>query len=162
MEGFYQLKLHFHIRDFQPGEQIIKNIENAVVNSNHAIIILSTGFLESERCKEELEMCLMEHKNDPSFKVFFILAQPKDYLLTFLSKKEVSTPTRPIYAELLKKIEDKSLNFDDPQLWEKLFKKIGKDSDDDTNTDNTKFYEYDAVQCEKMNAHTPLLNACFR
>ena len=154
MEEIYRLKLLCHSWNFQPGVGISENIENAVINSNHAIIILSTGFLESEYCKQELEMCLMEHKNDPSFKVFFILAQPKDYFLT-LCKSLVN-------AELLKKIKHESLNFDDPELWEKLFKKIGKGSNDDNDTDDAKSNDYLTLEYEKTNAHTPMFNVGFR
>ena len=150
MEEIYRLKLLCHSRDFQPGEHIINNIENAVINSNHAIIILSTVFLESNWCRHELDMCLIEHHNDPLFKVFFILAQPKDYLLTLCESL--------VNAELLKKIKHESLNFDDPELWEKLFKKIGKGSNDDNDTNDAKSNDYMTLEYEKTNAHTALFN----
>ena len=39
-------KLLIHSRDFGPGIQIIKNIENAIQNSNSAIIVMSQGFVK--------------------------------------------------------------------------------------------------------------------
>ena len=139
MEEKYQLKLYCHQRDFQLGVEIIKNIENAVINSNHAIIILSVGFLESKWCRQEVHNCYIEHLTDPTFKLFSILTEPKDYILTFLSESR-----DPVYAGLFKKIKNESLNYNDPQLWEKLFRKIsiGDDDDDD---------DYQTLEYEKIN-----------
>ena len=120
MEEVYRLNLHVAQRDFYPSVQISRNIMNALAICNHAIILLSTGFLKSEWCKAELDMCLMEHLKDPSFKVFFILTEPISCLLTFFSE----TSEDADYTKLIKKIKCESLNFNDPQLWTKLFKKI--------------------------------------
>ncbi len=53
------LKLHFHERDFRPGELILANIENAVNNSNSAIILMSQAYVDSYWCQREFKVCLL-------------------------------------------------------------------------------------------------------
>ena len=56
----------------------IKN--NAIKNSNSAIIVMSQDYVDSLWCKEEFEQCYMEHMKDPAFKLFVIMMQPADSL----------------------------------------------------------------------------------
>ena len=122
----------------------LKKTENAVINSNHAIIILSVGYLRSRWCQQELFNCHIEHLTDPSFKLFFILTEAKDYILPFLRDH--------VYAELFKKIKNESLNYNDPQLWEKLFRKISIGSDDDDDDDDdANSDDYQTLEYEKIN-----------
>ena len=56
------------------------NINNAIKNSNSAIIVLSQDYVDSLWCKEEFEQCYLEHMKDPAFKLFVIMTQPADTL----------------------------------------------------------------------------------
>ena len=60
------------------------NINNAIKNSNSAIIIMSQDYVDSLWCKEEFEQCYMEHMKDPAFKLFVIMMQPADSLEKYL------------------------------------------------------------------------------
>ena len=73
-------KLLMHTRDFEPGFQIVENIENAIQDSNSAIIVMSQGFVDSVWCKEEFTLCYVENMNDPAFKLFAIMMQPVNEL----------------------------------------------------------------------------------
>ena len=54
------LELLIHDRDFIPGQEITINICNAIENSNSAIIVMSQGFIDSPRCREEFTKCVAE------------------------------------------------------------------------------------------------------
>ena len=73
-------KLCIHRRDFQAAWDIMWNINNAIKNSNSAIIVMSQDYVNSLWCKEEFEQCYMEHMKDPAFKLFVIMMQPADSL----------------------------------------------------------------------------------
>ena len=74
------LKVCFHSRDFKPGIQIKNNINEAVRNSNSAIIVLSQGFVNSIWCREEFADCYIENMKDPAFRLFVILTTPATQL----------------------------------------------------------------------------------
>ena len=76
LEEERQFKLCIHRRDFSAAWDIMWNINNAVKNSNSAIIIMSQDYINSLWCKEEFEQCYMEHMKDPAFKLFVIMVQP--------------------------------------------------------------------------------------
>ena len=73
-------KLCIHVRDFNPGFRIFDNIQNAIVSSNTAILVMSQAFVNSIWCKEEFERCYIENMNDPAFQLFTIMMQPPDTL----------------------------------------------------------------------------------
>ena len=75
------LKMFIHDRDFTPGQEITINISNAINNCNSAIIVMSQGFIDSPRCKEEFTKCLAESEEDPAFKLFIILMEEVDTLV---------------------------------------------------------------------------------
>ena len=94
LEEAQDFKLHLHSRDFTPGRDIKDNIEEAIDNSNSAIIVISQGFVDSPWCKEEFTHCYIENMNDAAFKLFVIMMQPTDtlvniskYMNTFLANK---------------------------------------------------------------------------
>ena len=66
------LKMFIHDRDFTPGQEISINIHNAINSCNSAIIVMSQGFVDSPRCREEFSKCLAESEEDPAFKLFII------------------------------------------------------------------------------------------
>ena len=55
------LRMLIHDRDFIPGREITINICNAIENCNSAIIVMSQGFVDSPRCREEFTKCLAEN-----------------------------------------------------------------------------------------------------
>ena len=73
-------KLCIHRRNFQAAWDIMWNINNAIKNSNSAIIVMSQDYVDSLWCKEEFEQCYMEHMKDPAFKLFVIMMQSADSL----------------------------------------------------------------------------------
>ena len=75
------LKMFIHDRDFIPGREISINIHNAIENCNSAIIVMSQGFIDSPRCREEFTKCLAESEKDPAFKMFAILSQEANTLI---------------------------------------------------------------------------------
>ena len=102
------LKMFIHDRDFALGEEISTNICNAIENSNSAIIVISQGFVDSPRCREEFTKCLAESEEDPAFKLFIILMEEVDTL--------VNTP-----RNLQKFFRDNTyIKREDTQLFEKI------------------------------------------
>ena len=69
-------RLFLHTRDFIPGAHIMLNIQQAIENSNSAIIILSQDFVSSPWCRAEFEYCYTENINYPAFRLFVIMMQP--------------------------------------------------------------------------------------
>ena len=69
------LKMFIHDRDFIPGRDITINICNAIENCNSVIIVMSQGFVDSPRCREEFTRCLAESDRDADFELFVILMQ---------------------------------------------------------------------------------------
>ena len=104
------LKLCIHRRDFLAAWDIMWNINNAIKNSNSAIIVISQDYVNSLWCKEEFEQCYMEHMKDPAFKLFVIMMQPADtldntslYMESFFAHKTYLDVNDP---KLFKKISD--------------------------------------------------------
>ena len=104
------LKLLIHDRDFTPGREISINIHNAINSCNSAIIVMSQGFIDSQRCREEFTKCLAESEEDPAFKLFVIVMEKVDTL------DNVPENMKMFFREKT------YLKSDDP----KLFPKIGK------------------------------------
>ena len=75
------LKMFILDRDFTPGRDISINIKNTINDSNSAIIVLSQGFIDSPRCREEFTKCLTESEEDPAFKLFIILMEEVETLV---------------------------------------------------------------------------------
>ena len=73
-------KLCIHRRNFLAAWNIMWNINNAIKNSNSAIIVMSQDYLNSLWCKEEFEQCYFENMKDPAFKVFVVMMQPSQTL----------------------------------------------------------------------------------
>ncbi len=105
-----KFKLLIHQRDFKAGVLIMASIQNAVRNSNCALILLSQTYIKSKWCQQEFEECMEENKKDPNYRIIVILMQPlaileqeklTPYMITFLRSKT--------YLEL-----------DDSKLWTKL------------------------------------------
>ena len=74
-------KFLYHERDFCLGAKILDNIQDAVENSNSAIVLICQRFLDSIWCIEEFERCLLENRKDPEFRLFLVLMQPADTLI---------------------------------------------------------------------------------
>ena len=72
--------LCIHRRDFKAAWDIMWNINNAIKNSNSAIIVTSQDYVNSLWCKEEFEQCYLEHMKDPAFKLFVVMMQPVNTL----------------------------------------------------------------------------------
>ena len=123
MEEKYHLKLFFNERDSMPGLTMTKNLENAVENSNCAIVILSIGFFYSNWCQQVLQRCLIEHQEDPSFQVFVIFTEKKKLLKTHLKKSFLLSGDSREYVRFMFSNE-RCLDFNDCGLHEKLFRKI--------------------------------------
>ena len=144
LEEKYRLKVLFDIRDFIHGLSASKNIEIAVRCSHCAIIMLSRKFLESFLCQQELRQCLIEQKQDPSFKVVIILVEEKDEIEHMLPEK--------ISQEM---IDKRCLDLNDPQLLDKLFNKMMASKLDDNVANDISF---NAIQTQDTFRH----NACSR
>ena len=101
-------KLCIHVRDFDPGYRIFDNIQNAIVSSNAAIMVMSQAFVNSIWCKEEFERCYIENMNDPAFQLFVIMMQPADTL------QNLSESMKTFFAQRT------YLQRDDPNLIQKI------------------------------------------
>ena len=108
LEVVRDFKLCIHSRDFTPGRDIIDNIQEAIENSNSAIIVMSQGFVDSMWGKKKFMHCCLENMKDAAFNLFVIMMQPVDtlvyispYMKTFFANKT--------YLEV-----------DDPELFSKL------------------------------------------
>ena len=84
------------------------NIENAIQNSNSAIIVMSQGFVNSIWCKEEFTHCYIENMNDAAFKLLVIMMQPKEEL------KDLSEYMKSFFAQ------QTYLERHDPDLFTKI------------------------------------------
>nr|WBP49903.1 Toll-like receptor protein [Mimachlamys nobilis] len=60
LENNEGLKLCLHQRDFVPGEEIAKNITNAIHQSRKTVVLLSRKYLDSYWCTYEFNMARME------------------------------------------------------------------------------------------------------
>ena len=102
------LKMFIHDRDFTPGREITINICNAINNCNSAIIVMSQGFIDSPRCREEFTKCLAESEEDPAFKLFIIVMEEVNILVNVPENMEIF-------------FKDKTyLKKDDANLFEKI------------------------------------------
>ena len=119
------LKLLIHDRDFVPGKDISVNISNAINSCNSAIIVMSQGFINSPRCREEFAKCSAENESDSAFKLFVILMEDINVLRnvpdsigiffkqkTFL-KKDDPKVFQKIGSYLLKTKQQNDLNEDE-------------------------------------------------
>ena len=100
--------MFIHNGDFIPGQEISINIHNAINNYNSAIIVMSHGFIDSPRCREEFTKSVAENEQDPSFKLFVILMEKVDTLVNV-----------PENMKLFFR-EKTYLKSDDPKLFEKM------------------------------------------
>ena len=102
------LRMLIHDRDFIPGREITINIRYAIENCNSAIIVMSQGFVDSPRCREEFTKCLAENEEDPAFELFIILMEDVNTLVNIPGNMKMFFRVKTY----LKK--------DDPQLFEKI------------------------------------------
>ena len=100
--------MFIHDRDFIPGRYISINIFNAINNSNSAIIVMSQGFIDSPRCREEFAKYLAESEEDPAFILFVIVMEKADTL------DDVRENMKTFF------IEKTYLKRDDPELFKKI------------------------------------------
>ena len=91
-------KICIHRDHFQPGRTIKRNINEAIQNSNSAIIVMSQDFVDSVWCREEFADCYIENMNDAAFQMFVILTQPKEDLVN-LSEYMISFLVQRTYLE---------------------------------------------------------------
>ncbi len=106
-----QFQLHIHSLDFIPGTKILENIENAIENSNCAILIVSQGFVESPWCRKEFDFCYSESVTDPAFKLLVIMPDATGLQnLNFSSCKSLEYFVK----------ENTYLEKTDPALWRKI------------------------------------------
>ena len=102
------LKMFIHDRDFIPGKDITISICNAINNCNSAIIVMSQGFIDSPRCREEFTKCLAESEGDPAFKLFIILMKKVDILVNIPENIQI------FFEDMV------YVKKDDPKLFEKI------------------------------------------
>ena len=100
--------LCIHSRDFEPGQNINDNIEEAIEGSNSAIIVMSQGFVDSKWCKEEFTHCYIENMKDAAFNLFVIMMQPADTLVNLSNDMKTFIETKTY------------LDVNDPELFTKL------------------------------------------
>ena len=122
------LKLLIHDRDFTPGREISINIYNAINNCNSAIILMSQGFVDSPRCKEEFTKCLAESEEDPAFKLFIIMMTEIDTL------DNVPENMKMFFREKT------YLKRDDPELFEKIANHLKLMRQHNVMDDNAEYY----------------------
>ena len=115
LEGLHQnngstFKICIHRDQFLPGRTIKRNTNEAIENSNSAIIVMSQDFVDSVWCREEFADCYIENMNDTAFQLFVILTQPKEdlvnlseYMTSFLAYKTYLEKDDP---HLFRKISD--------------------------------------------------------
>ena len=114
MEEMRRFRLCVHSRNFIPGRDIKENIEDAIEDSNSAIIIMSQGFVDSIWCKEEFTHCYIENMKDTAFNLFVIMMQPADtlvnisnYIKTFFKTKTYLEKNDPkLFAKLGKYLKN--------------------------------------------------------
>ena len=108
LEEARDFKLCFHSRNFVPGRDIKDNIEEAIEDSNSAIIVMSQGFVDSMWGKEEFTHCYIENMKDAAFNLFVIMMQPVDTLVN------ISNYMKTFFANKT------YLDVNDPELFSKL------------------------------------------
>ena len=108
LEEKRKFRLFIHSRNFIPGHDIKQNIEEAIEDSNGAIIVMSQGFVDSIWCKEEFTHCYIENMKDESFNLFVIMMQPADTLVN------ISPYMKTFFANKT------YLDMNDPHLFQKL------------------------------------------
>ena len=119
------LKMFIHDRDFTPGREISINIHNAINNCNSTIIVMSQGFIDSPRCREEFTKCLAESEKDPGFKLFVIVMEEVDTL-----------DNAPENMKMFFR-EKTYLKRDDPKLFRKIVKHLKLKRQHDVTDNNT-------------------------
>ena len=104
------LKICIHRDHFQPGRTIKRNINEAIQNSNSAIIVMSQDFVDSVWCREEFADCYLKNMNDAVFQMFVILTLPQgelqnlsEYMTSFLAQKTYLEKDDP---NLIRKISE--------------------------------------------------------
>ena len=117
-------KMFIHDRDFELGQLITTNINNAINKCNSAIIVMSQGFIDSPICREEFTKCLRENEKDPAFKLFIIMM------------KEVNTLGN-VPENMQNYFEEKTyVKREDPELFEKIGKHLKLMREHDVMDDN--------------------------
>ena len=137
LEHTRDFKLCIHSRNFTPGRDIIDNIEEAIKDSNSAIIVMSQGFVDSMWCREEFTHCYIENMKDPYFNLFVIMVQPADtlnnksaYMKTFIANKTYLQVEDPeLFTKLADHLEKNSMQAEKDT--------IDKNKDNDHNNDHT-------------------------
>ncbi len=92
------------------------NIQNAVRDTNCAVILLSKKYIESRWCQQEFEECMEEASKDSKYRVIVILMEEVAVLM-----QENLTPY--MKASLHSRTY---LDVTDSKLWEKLTKILEK------------------------------------
>ena len=118
------LKMFIHDRDFTPGRAITVNICSAINNCNSAIIVMSQGFIDSPRCREEFTKCLAESEEDPAFKLFIILMEEVDTLVNIPENMQIFFKEKTYVKK------------DDPKLFEKIGNHLWLMREQDIKDDN--------------------------
>ena len=113
LEKKRDFKLCIHSRNFTPGRDIIDNIEEAIMLSNSAIIVMSQGFVDSMWCKEEFTHCYIENMKDPAFNLFVIMMQPANSLVNISNCMKTFLESNTY------------LQVNDPELFTKLTTHLG-------------------------------------
>ena len=76
-EGVEPLKLCIgHARDFIPGTPVIEAITEAIHNSRKTIVVLSTGYIESELCYFETQNAWMRLQNEGHDVLILVQLEP--------------------------------------------------------------------------------------
>ena len=72
-----------------------------------------------------MEQCLTEHQSDPLFQVFVILTEKKDLLKNYLKRSFHESDGDQNYIRFIF-AKNRCLDFNDPKLYEKLFRKLAR------------------------------------
>ena len=58
----YHLKYCIHSRDFEPGKPVLQNMADSVFGSHVTVAIISSNYVTSKFCQEELNMAVCKNK----------------------------------------------------------------------------------------------------
>ncbi len=121
-----QFRLLIHQRDFKPGTLILANIQDAIKDTNCALVLLSQLYIRSRWCQQEFEECMEEVAKDSNYGLIVILMDDIDVL-----KQETLTPYMKTFLRSRTYLEA-----NDPKLWPKLENILENHKTSDVTSDN--------------------------
>lgn len=76
LEGEYQLKCLYHVRDFKPGVHVTENILDGIEKSMKIVYLVSQKFKESQLCKMEILYGIMASHKQCENSLIPVLLEP--------------------------------------------------------------------------------------